>query len=545
MTLGNDEIIGLIDSGTSDQLKLSTKRAKKLNMHITGKNVVNYLETLKDYETIAQKQLREKLVKTNRSLFSFILRPTDKIFTAKGGAINYNLTQTQVSDLKDDISADGLEIKRYLKKVVKKQYVIDPNGVLFVDIDPMGKLETHVINSKDILWYKNRGNVVEAIIFQPYKKDGDENKDKQFYRVIDAEKDYVYVNDGGTVSLDDEMDNFFGYVPAIIMGDEKDPNNDVFESMVSDIVDDADEMLRDMSVKTVHKLSHAYPRYWSYAQACIRCEGEGQVSNNIGTVETPEIESVTCPSCGGDGQKKRTNPSDEMVLQVPQEGESKIAPEVAGFVSPDIAMMKFYQEMEGELKNSMFQATWGTTYEGGGKRETATGRFLDAQPVQDRLRDISHTFAKFHEFLLNAYGKVLLINPNYESSVSYGTRYILESPDDILDKYIEGSRENISEVGILDLRNRYFEAEYQNDPLELSKKKKLAKIEPFPTMKVNDVLSSEIISDTDKLSKAHYSSWASTLTQAELIFWSEKKLRASLEEYVRNKQVNSKTSNNE
>jgi len=545
MILSNEKIIELIDSGTSDQLRLSTKRAKKLNMHITGKNVVEYLETLDDYETYAQKILREKLVKTNRSLFSFILRPTDKIFTATGGAINYNLTQDEVSGLKTEISADGLEIKRYLKKVVKKQYVIDPNGVLFVDIDAEGKLETDVINSKDILWYKNRGNVVEAIIFQPFKKEGDENKDKRFYRVIDQEKDYIYVDDGSNVSLDDEMDNFFGYVPALIMGDEKDPNNDIFESMVADIVDDADEMLRDMSVKTVHKLSHAYPRYWSYAQACIRCEGEGQLSTNTGTVEEPVTETSTCPSCGGDGQKKRTNPSDEMVLQVPQDGETKIAPEVAGFVSPDISMMKFYQEMEGELKNSMFQATWGTTYEGGGKRETATGRFLDAQPVQDRLRDISYTFAGMHQFLLDAYGKVLLVNPNYESSVSYGTRYILESPDDILDKYIEGSRENISEVGILDLRNRYFEAEYQNDPLELSKKKKLAKIEPFPTMKVNDVLSSDIISDEDKLSKAHYSSWASTLTDAQLIFMSEKKLRESLAEYVSNKTVNSKTSNNE
>lgn len=516
-------------------------------MHVTGKNVVDYLERLDDYETHAQKLLREKLVKTNRSLFSFILRPTDKIFTAKGGSINYNLTQDQVHGLKGQISsvADGLDIKRYLKKVVKKQYIIDPNGILFVDIDTKGKLETHVINSSKILWYENKGNVIEAIIFQPYKLEGNKNKDKRFYRVIDEGKDYLYVDDGGTVMLHDEMDNFFGYVPAIILGDEKDPNDDIFESMVSDIIDDADEMLRDMSVKTVHKLAHAYPRYWSYAQACTRCDGEGQVSSNNGTIETPIIETSTCPSCGGDGQKKRTNASDEMVLQVPQDGEVSIAPNVAGYVSPDLGTMKFYEDMEIKLKNSMFQATWGTTYEQGGKRETATGRFLDSQPVQDRLRDVSYTFARMHEFLLNAYGKVLLKNQSYESSVSYGTRYILESPDDILDKYIEGSRENISEVGILDLRNRYFEAEYQNDPLELSKKKKLAKIEPFPTMKVNDVLNSEVIGDDDKLKKAYFSTWASTLTNAQLILLTEKSLRNSLNEYVSDKQVNLKPVNNE
>ena len=539
MVLNNEKIIKLIGEGTSDQLILSIKRAKKINMHVTGKNVIEYLETLDDYETKAQKLLREKLVKTNRSLFSFILRPTDKIFTAKGGSINYNLTQDQIKGLKGQISsvADGLDIKRYLKKVVKKQYIIDPNGILFVDIDTLGKLETHVINSKDILWYENKGNVVDAIIFQPYKGE-DDNEDKLYYRVIDEESDMLFEADGDKIRLYDSIENFFGYVPAIIMGDEKDPNDDIFESMVSDIIDDADEMLRDISVKTVHKLAHAYPRYWSYAQACTRCEGEGEIKTNIGTVETPDIETSTCPSCGGDGAKKRTNPSDEMVLQTPQDGEVAIAPNVAGFVSPDLGTMKFYEEMEIKLKNSMFQATWGTTYEQGGKRETATGRFLDSQPVQDRLRDVSYTFARMHEFLLNAYGKVLLKNNDYESSVSYGTRYILESPDDILDKYIEGSRENISEVGILDLRNRYFEAEYQNDPLELSKKKKLAKIEPFPTMKVNDVLSSEVIMNNDKLKKAYYSTWASTLTSAQLVFLSEKALRNSLDEFVKLKQVN-------
>ena len=38
-------------------------------MHLTGKGVVEYLENLDGYETNAQKLLREKLVKSNRSLF--------------------------------------------------------------------------------------------------------------------------------------------------------------------------------------------------------------------------------------------------------------------------------------------------------------------------------------------------------------------------------------------------------------------------------------------------------------------------------------------
>ena len=83
MVLSSDEVIAIIENGVSDKITLARKRARKINMHITGRNVVEFLEELDSYETHAQKMLREKLVKSNRSLFSFILRPTDKIFTAK------------------------------------------------------------------------------------------------------------------------------------------------------------------------------------------------------------------------------------------------------------------------------------------------------------------------------------------------------------------------------------------------------------------------------------------------------------------------------
>ena len=78
MALNNDEIIKLIEKGTTSSIKLARQRAMKINMHLTGQGVKEYLQMLDGYETYAQKILREKLVKSNRSLFSFILRPTDK-----------------------------------------------------------------------------------------------------------------------------------------------------------------------------------------------------------------------------------------------------------------------------------------------------------------------------------------------------------------------------------------------------------------------------------------------------------------------------------
>lgn len=570
MVLENKKIQELIKKGPSEKILLARSKARHRNMHVTGKGMIQYLESLDSYETPAQKTLREKLAKSNRSNFSFILRPTDKIFTAKGGAINYNLPQKEVDYIKDKLGniADGLEIKKYLKKKVKKEYIVDPNGVLFVDINEQSNIETYVINTENILWYEAKGNSVEAIIFEPYEKEEDRleflsgcgikdsvmppqwNYVKKYYRVIDDTSDRIFIresknkNDGNPTDEVYEQprssfDNYFGYVPALILGDEKCNNTGIFESIIEDLLDDADILLRRMSIMNVHELAHLYPRYWSYAQACTRCGGEGTLPGSPKPDTDPQEfnPSTTCPSCGGTGHKTRTNPSDETVVPVPQEGDH-VLNKLMGFESPDLQTAKFYDNIISGSRVDMFRAMWGTTFEVGGKQETATGRFLDVQPVNDRLGDMSYTFAKMHKFLLDCYGVVLLRDPKYQSSVTYGRRYMFEGPDDILNKYIEVSREKLSDVMKLDLGYRYIDAEYQDDPVEMVKKKKLYKIEPFPTLSVDSVMGLQALPDDEKLKKLYFGEWSNQLKDSELIFDNEDVLKEKLNIYINQKQLN-------
>lgn len=572
MELSNDRIIELIEAGVSDKIALARKKARHRNMHVTGKGMISYLEKLDSYETDAQKIIREKLAKSNRSNFSFILRPTDKIFTAKGGAINYNLPQKTIELIKDSTSniADGLDIKKYLKKVVRKEYVIDPNGVLFVDIDKEGNVETHVIPTNEILWYEAKGNRVEAIIFEFYEKKEDKisflkthcsektaeystpfpqgfSLEKKYYRVIDSKSDRIFVREKKTINnetlVDDvheepnsSISNYFGFVPALILGDEKDKNTGLFESIIEDLLDDADVLLRRMSVLNVHELAHLYPRYWAYAQACTKCGGEGRIPGKVieGSNPVTYEEDTVCSSCGGTGAKTRTNPSDEVVVPTPQDGDP-ILEKLMGYESPDLETAKFYEAVIKSQREEMFRAMWGTTYEVGGKRETATGRFLDAQPVNDRLGDMSYTFAKMHKFLLDCYGIVILQNKKYESSVTYGRRYVFEGPDDILDKYKEVSEKPVSDLTKMDLQQRYFEAEYQDDPIQLVKRKKLMRVEPFPTLTCEKVLSLPGLPDEEKLKKIYFGEWANSLSDQEAIFLDEKKLKESLTNYIKDK----------
>ncbi len=572
MILSKEKIIELIKSGASDKIMLARKKAAHRNMHVTGKGMVNYLEKLDSYETQAQKNLREKLAKSNRSNFSFILRPTDKIFTAKGGAINYNLPQNQISFLKDNINqfADGLDIKKYLKKKVRKEYIIDPNGVLFVDIDKEGNLETHVVPTDEIMWYEAKGNMVEAIIFEFSEKKDDVLKfleqtnnikfqdygntfpngyhlEKKYYRVVDELSDRIFVKEKrvekSEIVFNDiyeeessSISNYFKFVPALILGDEKDKNTGLFESIIEDLLDDADLMLRRTSTMNVHELAHLYPRYWSYAQACTRCNGEGEIHTLIKNTEPEEYTSSTCPSCGGTGHKTRTNPSDETIVPVPQDGDP-ILSKIMGFESPDLETARFYESVIKSQREEMFRSMWGTTYEVGGKRETATGRFLDAQPVNDRLGDMSYTFAKMHKFLLDCYGIVILQKPNYESSVTYGRRYILEGADDILKKYQEVSRDPVSDLTKMDLQLRYIEAEYQDDPIELLKRKKIMKIEPFPTLSCEKVMEMQFLPDNEKLKKIYFGEWSNSLRDEQVIFLDENELKRLLNIYIITKQL--------
>ena len=540
MILDKSQIQDLIKKGASAEIMKARKLSKELNMHVTGLNAQDYLEKLDQYENNAQKILREKLMKSNKSVFSFVLRPLDKIFSAKGGSVNYNLTEKEIAEVDDAISdvADGLNIKRYLKKVVLKLYVIDPNGVLFVDLDEEGKLETRFIRTENILWYSNKGNKVEAIIFE-----GEMNEDgNKEYRVIDQATDRIFErrpgDDGYEIVelVNETLPNYFGFVPALVVGDIKNPNIDIFESFISDVNEEARELLRDISVNTVHKLAHGYAKYWQRPEACTQCAGEGEVK----IPDDPDDEDTTfttqkCSSCGGLGHKTQMNPSDVMIIPIPDKDEVDAAPNVAGYVNPSIEIWKTYYDNIEKAKNYMFQVLWGTTFEQGGKKETATGRFLDSQPVQDRLRDISHTFSLMHEFLIDCYGRIVLDNPKYKSSVAYGTRYIIESPDEILNTLIEASRENVGDMVIMDLKHKYFTAEYQNDDLELSKKKKISRIDPFPNMDVTTVSSNELIPREDKLKKIYFVGWVSTLTDAQIILNTEEELKNQLNIYITNK----------
>ena len=546
MVLTSSDVEKIILDGTSKEMKLARKHAKEMNMHVTGLGSQQYLEELDQYENNNQLILRRKIMKSNKSVFSFILRPLDKIFSAKGGSINYNLPENQVEVVKEAVNevADGLNIKRYLKKVVLKKYIIDPNGILFVDLDENGNLYTEFKGCDEIMWYKNKGNRIDAIVFEGYTKEEDKVQ-RKYYRVIDDTTDRIFVAEPtkDTAKLmkvtelrGERLTNYFGFVPAIIVGDLKSANENIFESFISDINEEAKDLLHDISINKIHKISQGFAKYWQRPEACTKCGGEGEVKwedpDNPGSFLTD-----TCTSCGGAGYKQKVSPSDVMIVPLPEKDEVDPAPNVAGYVNPSIEIWKKYDENIRNTRDYLYQVLWGTTFLQGGRNETATGRFIDTQPVQDRLRDVSHTFSLLHKFILDCYGIITLRNANYKSFVSYGTRYFIESADEILKTLIEASDKKISDVILNDIRIKYLTAEYENDDIELAKKKKISRIEPFPNLSVSEVVNNEIIPQEDKLQKLYFMTWYSTLSDAEILLKNDMALKEQLKQYINSKTI--------
>lgn len=73
MVLDSEKIQSIIKAAPIKKIVEARKIADKNAMHVTGVGSADFLQKLDDYENEAQLQLRRKLLKSNRALFSFFM----------------------------------------------------------------------------------------------------------------------------------------------------------------------------------------------------------------------------------------------------------------------------------------------------------------------------------------------------------------------------------------------------------------------------------------------------------------------------------------
>lgn len=524
------EIEQLIKAGRPDWIKQAQKESTVLNVHVNGVGVAEYLNRVNHYENPRQYQLRKDFATSNKYVFENILRPVDKVFSAKGGNKIYKTStdskQKQLSKVLSNIDY-GYSISDWIQKVQANKFYTDPNGLVFFEVED-GETYPTQKSIKSIFNYKSDGRLLDWVIFEPEKRKDSSGVELpgDFYRVVDDKFDYIfYVIDENVKLIEEETFKIaFDSLPAIINSDLIDDSLVGKKSPIDSVVELSDHYLTTNSVKNIYEFLHGYPIFWAYVQPCKVCDGTGL------------YKGATCSSCDGDGHTFRKDVSDIIKLKPPTEqGQPKLAPDIAGYVQPDLEV---WREQRKELEwiwGFMNLTLWGSHRQDQADNETATAAFIDVQPVNDRLNQFADSFEGLEQIMTDFLGQFYLKESYKGSSINYGRRYLVETPDQIWNKYEKAKEKGSPKISLDYLLTQFYQTEFANDIESLTIAQKAIKIEPFIHKTDEEINSLNDINPDDKKAKYYFNEWFKTLKYEEILITETDKLKNKFQEYLNTK----------
>lgn len=496
---------------------------KKLAMHVLGAGLDSYVEKITDYEDEKAIKTRKKYARSNQDLFERILRPVDNIWEARGGSVMYRLPKEQEQAFRTLLQnvENGYSVRKWIKSFCFPRYIDDPMGVTFIEVsaDPFNPEPYPTYkSSQDIYEGLPAGRNLEYLVLK--------TDDPVILRVIDDAFDYLVKKDGDKVEIQSKKKllNTFMRVPALINSDiPKDGIENLFASPVQRLVELADEFLIDGSVRRVYKFKHGFPKEWVVASACDSCMG------------TKFIDGKECPTCKGTGLKASYRPDDMMIVTPPDKDNPEMS-EKGGHIAPDLDFLKWSTDDLKGLENVMFFTHWGTHQANDDqKQETATGRFLDVQPVKSRLNGYSEWEEATEQFITDLMGEFFFQQKYQGCSINIGRRYLIEEPDAIWEKYLDARSKGAPINELNDLLLEYIETKNKGNSFQLQKAVKLMQFEPQVHLTISQCKG--LLPFQDFNCKLYYQEFISTLNDIQIIDTPLITLRQDLINYVSAKKI--------
>lgn len=528
MILQEQEIIKLASAETDKWIKEARADSDRYMLHFYGKDTTQFLTQIEGLENDRQLELRKKHAIANNYLINNLINPYSNVFSAKGGRVDLGVSDSQreraiayLSDVRG-----GLSLKEYSKNILFDNYMTDPNGLTWVEISE--NKETYLTH-KSIFKIKNMevdGVNPKYVVFEPVKLDDKGNNivvivdDANYYKCIVKGDSAINVigNDNNTAVIVEVIPNSFGYVPAVQNSPNLDTLRKIKISPLYSVLDMLDNFLVNHSVKEIYYFLHGYPIFWMYATPCKTCNG------------TRYVDGEVCPSCNGTGHTASKDVSDILALKTPENADDPtIAPDVAGYVQPDLETLR---EMREELKykyNELFFSLWGTHTEQG-TNETATGRFIDVQPVENKLSEGADVFEMLESKLSSIILTYHFITP-IESHVTIGRRFILETPDKLMQTYIDSKEKNAPIWMLNELLLRYIESEHKKNLKLQEYSIKMMRYEPFVHLTLEQVTSLNI-PQIDKGKKIYFNEFISQFTIEQVLAMSDEQFNNQFIKYV-------------
>lgn len=486
----------------------------RLDLFFNGSNyIAEHLDKIQDFENDSQRKLRQRLARSPKDTLKKSLNPFKKVFTASGGSVSIKLgNKVQEGEFKQLLAnlPEGMPLRKWMETYWSEAYCTDPNGIILIETEAndnpvsyptyknIGVIHDYTTTWKRVeylvLFFGQR--VVNESLVHVYRII-DDSVDGLYY--LDNEENLLEYNSGDEVTI---LHNK-GFVPAVVVSDLVDKKvRGKKKSFIDSIEELVEEFMRDSSVLSIYKYFHLYPKYWQYVAKCGRCEGEGFI-----VVEDVQQE---CPSCIGHRYHIKKDVSDGIYLPIPDTDDPILAPNLAGYIVPPInAWEKMVAELE-RMEKAMHFTLWGTHLEDQktGNPETATGRFIDAQPVTDALRSISDSAENIEYLVAFNMAKWMYPTSDPDIELSYGKRFMVEMPDQLWKKYIEAKLQH-APITTLDQHYReYLLAQFHNDREMYDQKMKEFHLEPFVHLAIGELKG--MIDNVEMKKKIYFGEWLSS-----------------------------------
>jgi hypothetical protein len=443
---------------------------KELFALIDGEGFSDLLEKIEHIEGDQKSIARRKYARSIQDMFERLSRLTDNVYSSTGTTKRYDLSDSQSEELQTIISQirGGGSLEKWLEYNWLQLYHLDPNGVIFLEytegLNPYPTYKSiNVIQD-----YMPNGQKVEYLLFSP--KDLEDGKKE--WRLVDEVWDYCVIQEGDSIRINEERSfmHEFGCVPAVINSNLNKIGNDFIRlSPYHKIIEIAKEYGRDLSIKTIYKFLQGFPKHWRYTAPCSSCHGTGKVGEDV------------CKTCNGTGESHRNDVTDEIRLNLPELDEPVLAPNVAGYVAPDLATWERFNEELALLEDTMTQTHWGTVIKTEGIA-TATEAVLDTQPAIQRLNKYSDVAESVETMLTEMVANHTFTDKNKTesiASINYGRNFIIESLGTVLERY-QASKAAGDNATILDKQySEYLMTKYKSDPVGLSIAQLKSEVEPY------------------------------------------------------------------
>ena len=521
------------NSELDERIECARKMNNKLLLHVEGIGLDDYLERIIQYENDLQFQARKKHAISNKFVTEELLRPIDNIFNAKGGSKQYQFKTNQENNdiaLREYLSnvKNGQSLSEYIETIWLNKYITDPNGLLFIELkeDPETNEFKPYLTYKSIQkirLYDQDGIKVDWVIFEAHEIETNKDKKKkpkELFWVVDESFYYLYQSDDDGIKQIDIIENTFGYVPAVICSNIQDPVTGWKRSPIDPQIELLDRYLLNNSNLTIVEFSHIFPEYWEYVDTCNICGGSGIDSRT----------NENCVHCNGSGQLVRKDVTDVKKLKIPSGDQIKIDPP-AGYIWLPTEPWTLMVDSLNRYFDLIINSHWGATKEKK-DNETATGRWIDVQPVNNKLSKYSRAAQLIHSTLANMFGEVYFHETFIKSDITYGQRYLIETPDQIWDKYLKAKEKN-APVSILDLLlEQFIESEFRDNDLILKYELKKISLEPFVHWSIDIVRQSTFIISEDKKKKEYFNDWIKTKTINEIVDSKIEELQSELTNYI-------------